>query len=53
MTPEEKTKLVTAASVETLGYMATGFATDKLAKSVKITEALEALGPRPALWHRK
>jgi len=44
MSPEEKTKLVTKASVESLGGMAVGFGTDKLAKSIKITEALEALG---------
>ena len=44
MSPEEKTRLVTKLAVENLGGMATGIATDKLAKSIKITEALEALG---------
>jgi hypothetical protein len=44
MNPEEKTRLVTKLAVENLGGMATGIATDKLAKSIKITEALEALG---------
>lgn len=44
MSPEEKTKLVTKLSVENLGGLAVGFGADKLAKSVKITEALEALG---------
>jgi hypothetical protein len=44
MSPEEKTRLVTKLAVENLGSMATGIAIDKLAKSIKITEALEALG---------
>lgn len=44
MTPEEKTRLTTKLAVENLGGLAVGFGTDKLAKSIKITEALEALG---------
>jgi hypothetical protein len=44
MTPEEKTRLTTKLAVENLGGLAVGFGADKLAKSVKITEALEALG---------
>ncbi len=44
MTPEEKTRLTSKLAVETLGGLAVGFSADKLAKSVKITEALEALG---------
>lgn len=44
MTPEEKTRLTTKLAVENLGGLAVGFGTDKLAKSIKVTEALEALG---------
>ncbi len=44
MTPEEKTRLTTKLAVENLGGLAVGFGADKLAKSIKITEALEALG---------
>ena len=44
MTPEEKTRLTTKLATENLGGFAVGFGTDKLAKSIKITEALEALG---------
>ena len=44
MSPEEKTRLATKLTVENLGGLAVGFGADRLAKSVKITEALEALG---------
>lgn len=44
MSPEEKTRLTTKLATENLGGLAVGFGTDKLAKSIKITEALEALG---------
>ncbi|MBA4075885.1 MAG: hypothetical protein C0508_12660, partial [Cyanobacteria bacterium PR.023] len=44
MSPEEKTMLATKLTVENLGGLAVGFGADRLAKSVKITEALEALG---------
>ncbi|MFA6208159.1 MAG: hypothetical protein WCT03_06975 [Candidatus Obscuribacterales bacterium] len=44
MSPEEKTRLATKLTVENLGWLAVGFGADRLAKSVKITEALEALG---------
>lgn len=44
MSPEEKTRLTTKLATENLGGLAVGFGTDKLARSVKITEALEALG---------
>ncbi|MBP6745279.1 hypothetical protein KA344_08585 [bacterium] len=44
MSPEEKSRLATKLTVENLGGLAVGFGADRLAKSVKITEALEALG---------
>ena len=44
MSPEEKTTLCTKLATENLGGLAAGFGTAKLAKSMKITEALEALG---------
>lgn len=44
MSPEEKARLATKLTVENLGGLAVGFGADRLAKSVKITEALEALG---------
>ncbi|MBA4026697.1 MAG: hypothetical protein C0473_00495 [Cyanobacteria bacterium DS3.002] len=44
MSPEEKTRLTARLATENLGGLAVGFGTDKLAKSIKITEALEALG---------
>ncbi|MDQ5937260.1 MAG: hypothetical protein QG574_4619 [Cyanobacteriota bacterium erpe_2018_sw_21hr_WHONDRS-SW48-000092_B_bin.40] len=44
MSPEEKSRLATKLTVENLGGLAVGFGADRLAKSVKITEALETLG---------
>lgn len=44
MSPEEKSKLTAKLAVENLAGLAVGFGTTKLAKSMKVTEALEQLG---------
>lgn len=44
MSPEEKSKLTAKLAVENLAGLAVGFGTAKLAKSMKVTEALEQLG---------
>lgn len=44
MSPEEKSRLTAKLAVENLAGLAVGFGTTKLAKSMKVTEALEQLG---------
>lgn len=44
LSPEEKTRLTAKLAVENLAGLAVGLGTTKLAKSAKITEALEQLG---------
>ena len=44
MSPEEKSRLTAKLAVENLAGLAVGFGTTKLARSMKVTEALEQLG---------